>query len=456
MSNNGQEKRTCILVLGMHRSGTSALTGALTRVGIDGPATPMDSHDTNSKGFFESKDIWRFHENLLSSAGSSWDDWRAVDPVWIESSQGVEFSNKALELIDKEFNNSSYFVLKDPRVCRLVPFWINVFKLAEVSPVAFHIHRHPVEVAASLQSRDGFAFEYSYLLWLRHILDAELGSRQIPRIFTSFSRFLKDWPQVLNQAQDVFGIPWPNYSSPVFDEINRFITLDMKHHNDDKKFEKSDSNISILLCDSLLIMERWVQGEGERGDQDKLDEIRQELNAAADVFGSVLYNTHGAVRKMKKSNEVLVSQKDEILEREIKMQLEIIEIQKSELSKLRISFENSLNELKLELDLIRKERAAERLAQNVEIERVKKLESDLFEEKSKNEKLITSNRAELVVYRSEAKRYEESERNLALLRSALAKEKAARQDIYNSNSWKVTVPLRWASLYLRRYPRRRD
>ena len=61
--------RAALLVMGMHRSGTSALTGVIGLMGADLPNDLMAASDLNAKGFFESNRITGFDEDLLASAG---------------------------------------------------------------------------------------------------------------------------------------------------------------------------------------------------------------------------------------------------------------------------------------------------------------------------------------------------------------------------------------------------
>lgn len=148
-------KRDAVVVLGMHRSGTSALAGVLNLLGCDAPANQMKPTVDNEKGYFESTSVLTLHNDLLSSAGSSWDDWLPINPGWFKSNRVEEFHDRALELVKGEFGDSRLFVLKDPRICRLVPFWEDVLKESGAAPRYVLTHRNPLEVAASLAKRDG-------------------------------------------------------------------------------------------------------------------------------------------------------------------------------------------------------------------------------------------------------------------------------------------------------------
>ena len=61
-----------ILVLGMHRSGTSALSGLLVKSGMDGPIDMMPATENNPKGYYESAAVMKLNDQLLSKLGYQW------------------------------------------------------------------------------------------------------------------------------------------------------------------------------------------------------------------------------------------------------------------------------------------------------------------------------------------------------------------------------------------------
>ena len=73
-------RRTGILVAGMHRSGTSALTRVLGSLGCSLPNTLMEANEYNAAGYWESTEVVALNDAVLESAGSAWDDWGAVQP----------------------------------------------------------------------------------------------------------------------------------------------------------------------------------------------------------------------------------------------------------------------------------------------------------------------------------------------------------------------------------------
>lgn len=182
--------RMAWVVLGMHRSGTSSVAGALALLGAAAPRTLMRPADDNPKGFWESEVVTAFNDRLLAACGSSWSDGRRLsgqglsDPAWAE---------EAATVLHAEFGDADAIVLKDPRICRFFPFWRGVLEGAGYAPRIVMPVRDPLEVAASLTARNGMAPARALRLWLRHVLDAEAASRGLPRHIMGWDAFLGDW-----------------------------------------------------------------------------------------------------------------------------------------------------------------------------------------------------------------------------------------------------------------------
>ncbi|YBV96726.1 hypothetical protein M1D80_07340 [Phyllobacteriaceae bacterium JZ32] len=283
-----EPQRTCVLVLGMHRSGTSALTRVLNLVGCDLPKTVMPANPTNETGHWEPTPIAQLNDRILTSASSKWDDWLDFSSDQPNSAQGEKFREEATATLEKEFGDSRLFVLKDPRICRLAPFWIEVLQNAGIHPLVITPVRNPLEVAASLQKRNGFELPYGHLLWLRHMLDAEFASRNVPRYFTSYDRLLGEWADVLREAASAFGISWPRISDETAAEIDAYLSEKYRHHREPPGRILDNPTLSAWLRDGFAIFDRWARTGEQQKDFATLDRLRKELNTAAPAFANLV------------------------------------------------------------------------------------------------------------------------------------------------------------------------
>ncbi|MCW5726859.1 hypothetical protein [Parvibaculum sp.] len=292
-------ERRCVLVLGMHRSGTSALARVLSILGVGLPENLVEAAASNPAGFWEPETIVRLNQAILGAAGSSWDDWQAFDPDWYSSPAASEFRMRALEALNAEFGNAPLFVLKDPRICRLAPFWLDVFGRAGVKPLIVLPLRNPLEVAASLEKRDNLAPEFGCLVWLRHVLEAEAASRGLPRFHCSYDELLTGWPQLVARAADVLKLSCPEPDESARPEIDAFLNGELRHHREEPRRVIEDKALSGWLRDTFAIFDRWA-AEGENPeDFATLDRIRAAFDEAAPAFAFVKRTASATARERK-------------------------------------------------------------------------------------------------------------------------------------------------------------
>ncbi len=165
---------TALLVLGMHRSGTSALTAVLNDLGASLGNELVAANDDNPGGYFENAGAVTAHEMLLAELDRGWEDLRELPEGWLQSAAGKRAQAGIAALLREEFAGVPLWALKDPRLCRLLPLWRPALAEAGIEAKALFVLRNPDEVAASLGKRDGIGAEIAHLLWLRHFLDAEV------------------------------------------------------------------------------------------------------------------------------------------------------------------------------------------------------------------------------------------------------------------------------------------
>lgn len=283
--------RLALIVLGMHRSGTSALAGVLAKMGADLPQDLMPADEFNPDGYFESQLAYRLNDALLGSAGSSWDDWHAVNTDWYGSPRKGEYVLRAQEMLEQEFGTSSFFVLKDPRICRLVPFWNEVMAEAGIEPSFVCTHRNPVEVAASLARRNGLTESQGLLLWLRHVLDAEADSRGRRRAFVSYDGLLSDWRATITRIGADLELRWPIKPETAAPGIEGFLSDSRRTFRAAEMENQPQCTVSGWIGEVHGILERWVQDGETQSDHQRLDDIRAGLRETDATLSLLMQET---------------------------------------------------------------------------------------------------------------------------------------------------------------------
>lgn len=235
-----REPRPGILVLGMHRSGTSAVTGALELAGAIPPRDPMPATADNPRGYWESPRIARLNNRLLEAAGTCWNDAAPISAGWFRDDARAADATEAAGLVVAEFPGHGPLVCKDPRICRLLPLWLRALDLAGCEPMTLLVVRHPLEVAASLAARaERVEFRPAavpdacdcLLLWLRYVLDAERHSRALPRKLAAYEAVIADWRTALTPVLTAARLPPP--TDEVAARIASFLDPGLRRHRAD-------------------------------------------------------------------------------------------------------------------------------------------------------------------------------------------------------------------------------
>ncbi len=222
--------RAMVIVLGMHRSGTSALCGALDLLGVNFGGDLMPGSEANEKGYWEHPEIRSLHDQLLNSFGSSWHDDRSFPPAWADCERAKEIRSSLLTILEHHFRTAAPLAgVKDPRMCRLMPLWFPVFKTLGIEPRFVLIARHPWEVAQSLAKRDGIDQTKSYLLWLQHVLDAERATRFEERSFLTYERLIEDPAAVLSRVRKELKLDI-DPPSRARGRLRNFLEASLRHH----------------------------------------------------------------------------------------------------------------------------------------------------------------------------------------------------------------------------------
>jgi hypothetical protein len=171
-----------VMVLGMHRSGTSAVTRILDLLGADlGPADELITEFDNPAGHWENTSLTRCNERILNALGRSWDFPPRLRPGW----ERGETASALLGDMDRTFRRvyqREPWAWKDPRLCLTLPLWRRV--VGDV-PVVL-VWRDPQAVVRSLHRRDGIPELYGAGLWHRYLNAAFAAMAGLPVMCVRF------------------------------------------------------------------------------------------------------------------------------------------------------------------------------------------------------------------------------------------------------------------------------
>lgn len=218
-----------IIVLGMHRSGTSATAGFFSFLDFFPGFYLLSSNEFNPRGYFESEQTVLVNDHLLRHFGlSNWDDACPLS-FDTESLSMSKLKDSAINIFRSEYKKQEKKLLKDPRICRLLPFWKEVFSdLGEKTQYLITL-RNPADVIASLSRRDGMHPNQSALLYAVYLMDAERHSRGEARALVRYAELLNNTQHVLSELDDHLGTAFSATEPEVLVKACAFLDPELDH-----------------------------------------------------------------------------------------------------------------------------------------------------------------------------------------------------------------------------------
>lgn len=174
MPDAAHAKAMLVVVLGSHRSGTSATTRALSVMGVAMGENLLCAEPRNPKGFFEDVDVIAFNEEMLQFLGLNWAVLAPISATQIQNLVDAGYRDRAASMLQTKLAGHAAFGLKDPRITRLLNFWAPVFDKTGRDVRYVLALRDPASVASSLHAAHGLQIVHGYYVWLAHMASAIL------------------------------------------------------------------------------------------------------------------------------------------------------------------------------------------------------------------------------------------------------------------------------------------
>lgn len=264
-----------VVVLGA-RSGTSALAGTLGLLGLQLPKNLMPANRGNVKGHYEPQDLADLHDRLLALVGSAWDDHREFPRQWFGSEEARTAETQICAAYRENYPIAQTAVLKEPRMCRLLPIWYRAFATLGLHPAFCFIDRNPMEVATSLHKRDGSSIEHGLLYYIRNHLDAEYDTRKTRRVFLKYDDLLADWRQAADKIRKRLKVPISPSSEQIL-KVSDFLEDDLRHDQAIAPIGPDDviTQMAFAVHDAF---NRLSKNAEDRTALNNLDDLRRAFN----------------------------------------------------------------------------------------------------------------------------------------------------------------------------------
>lgn len=292
---SGKKNRRGFFILGMHRSGTSMLSGLLvTGMKYNVGAPLIGPSFDNEKGFFERIDVVLQNDEFFTSQKMGWSynviNFNSERALQHKEEGKVTFKEgaKALQFLNNPSN--SPWLQKDPRMCITLGAWL---KLLNSDPAVVFTYRHPLEVAKSLNKREkNFGIDRGLRLWIVYNMRAIQNSSGLCRVFSSNEAILADPLKEVQRISDGLttqcGVPSPpgRLSQKVVDMF-----VDPKlHHN--KETEEAQSKRKVLANHEGCVVQDFdsTHPEGSQERKRETDLYLKAMKVYCDFQSGNAYN----------------------------------------------------------------------------------------------------------------------------------------------------------------------
>jgi hypothetical protein len=271
--------KSIIVVLGMHRSGTSAVTRGLMVMGVElGNHLMPPAPDDNEKGFFEDVDVNAINVELYQSLEPR-RNWHTLTPVSgkeLLHEKRTPLRLRAIELLRSRLETTDCFGIKDPRLCRMLPFWQSVFEYLQLNVSYVIAIRNPISVARSLGRRDNFPPEKCHYLWLDHIVPSVLLTQGATRVLVDYDLLLADPKKQISRIAIQLGLIKRLDPARLTDFSQNFLDNGLRHAN----FKPEDVFHDPMVPAPVIMAARVLSGVAT-------DRLSLDSRYVAEVFGSL-------------------------------------------------------------------------------------------------------------------------------------------------------------------------
>ena len=179
--------------------------------------------DVNARGFYEHFPLEQINVALLRRLGGSWKELPPLPAGWELDPSLEDLRRDARAIIAKDFGRANAWTFKDPRTCLLLPFWRPLLGAVEY----VICHRHPLEVADSLASRDGLPIADGVRLWERYTAASIVHTTGARRLFVGYHEYFDDRDRVV---ADVAAFAGARADGGLLERAGDWLDPSLRHH----------------------------------------------------------------------------------------------------------------------------------------------------------------------------------------------------------------------------------
>ena len=313
----GTTKQKAICILGMHRSGTSAVARAINLLGayVGREDQLMPAREDNPDGFWEHMSIYFFHERFLKTLFRSWDSVWPLPDGWWKKPEIEPYRRELKDLIRREFEGRPLWMWKDPRTSLFLPLWKEVLQELEIDVFYPLCIRNPLDVAASLTRREGFSKCKSLTLWHLHNVSSCHWTEGCRRAVVHYDDLLEDWEPSLRRIAAFLQIPWPLEDNPLRNAMAALLKPGNRHSHSDFRSLKEDRDVPEEVISLYRLLLESQENPGLLDSEEAREYISKSYTGYSTFFNMMYSKEWGIIEttntlileeKIKKKEEAFV------------------------------------------------------------------------------------------------------------------------------------------------------
>jgi hypothetical protein len=260
-----EQQKNVYVVLGMPRSGTSAVTRGLKALGIDlGKTLTPAHHEWNPKGYFEDTDIvYKINRRLIAML-----DAGTINEYMIENQPGdhealLQVRNNAAHLLQKRVEKTQHWAFKDPRTSKTIYFWRPIFEALNLNDQYVITLRNPLASAYSFKKYINMDVEEGMIAWLMHLIPAIDGTFGKNRVIVSYEAMLENPRLQLDRIRSNLVFPLVPNPRDIDIYATEFLDKKLRHHEfSDGDLKSHPTALVAPLCaDVFALLSRLAKDE---------------------------------------------------------------------------------------------------------------------------------------------------------------------------------------------------
>jgi SAM-dependent methyltransferase len=203
------QRRPIVMVLGMHRSGTSLCAHILGALGVD-MADDVGTNGGNARGGWERREIVEFHDRILSRFNRDYlgrfHDF-PLPVAWWADPHVAAIRREMLGFLERRMGEE-YFGFKDPRTVRLMPVWHQILRELKLAPKIVLCLRNPAQVARSLTARDEIDLDIAEYRWFAYTADFFRYTQGLDYCTVEYETWFEDPSINVGRLQNFLDLHW--------------------------------------------------------------------------------------------------------------------------------------------------------------------------------------------------------------------------------------------------------